>query len=281
MTAPMTITNCPTDPNLMAAFIDGRLDGDERRTVIEHMTTCAECRDVFMTANELAEQSGEVVPLRRRSWLVPAATLAAAAAIGAVVFLGPVAEWRRMRALVQAAGEVETRPVEGRFSVDMPHKNYVAYRGAGDAKSTKYRLLAAASDLAATAERNDSVGNLHRAGIAYLMLENTKEINYKKHGVDLLQRALLKQTSREAVEPAIAAATDADLLNDLAVGYHAMGAEERARLAAERAWTLEKSPATAWTRAVILRTDAAWNDYFVLDPGSPWRDEAVKRYTGN
>ena len=47
MTAPMIMTHCPTDPNLLAAFIDGRLDGEERRTVTEHMATCAECRDAL------------------------------------------------------------------------------------------------------------------------------------------------------------------------------------------------------------------------------------------
>ncbi len=82
--------NCPADETL-AAFIDGHLTGDARQQVLEHVSTCSECRDVFQTAHEIAEEAdheGKVVPIWR-SWLIPAATLAAAAAIAAAVFLGP------------------------------------------------------------------------------------------------------------------------------------------------------------------------------------------------
>lgn len=35
------------DPEVLAAFVDGRLRGDERRAVVEHLDRCPECYEVF------------------------------------------------------------------------------------------------------------------------------------------------------------------------------------------------------------------------------------------
>ena len=45
----MEHTGFPSDETL-AAFLDGRLDPETRRRVIEHMTTCDECYSVVAAA---------------------------------------------------------------------------------------------------------------------------------------------------------------------------------------------------------------------------------------
>ena len=77
----------PSDETL-AAFIDGRLDPEMRRRVVEHMATCPECYDVVLGANEMrsAQSAGSVVPFRRSRTAVIA--LAAAALV-----VYPHTEW--------------------------------------------------------------------------------------------------------------------------------------------------------------------------------------------
>ncbi len=50
MTAPETMS-CPSEETL-AEFIDGRLDPEARRSVVEHLAVCGECRDIVMAADE-------------------------------------------------------------------------------------------------------------------------------------------------------------------------------------------------------------------------------------
>src|SRR5258706_16081748 len=81
----MEHTGFPSDETL-AAFLDGRLDPDTRRRVVEHMTTCDECYSVVMGAGggiPFAIPTSVAAPTRgsaaRRNWLPH--TFAAAAII--------------------------------------------------------------------------------------------------------------------------------------------------------------------------------------------------------
>lgn len=77
------------DPEVLAAFIDGRLRGDERRAVVEHLDRCADCYEVFSETVRFQgdeEPRGQVVRPPRfvgRPWL----WVAAAAAVVFVAIL--------------------------------------------------------------------------------------------------------------------------------------------------------------------------------------------------
>ncbi len=279
MTAPMTMTNCPIDPNLLAAFVDGRLHGNERRTVIEHLASCAECSSVLLSASERDASELETARPHRPYW-VPAAVVAVAAVLAIALFLAPavtrLSHERRMKDLAAAVQELDERRLEARTTIDTVYRTHRSYRGGtGDASS--YAVFAAAIRLAEAAKQNPTVANLHGAGVAYLMLENTESHNYKKRGVELLEEAVRKETSLDDTEAAIGRTTNARLLNDLAAGYHAIGEHRRAIGAVTRAWTLERSPTTAWTRAVILQSSDAWREYLAIDDTPGWSDEARRR----
>lgn len=287
MTAPMTTTNCPIDPNLLAAFIDGRLDGDERRTVTEHMAGCAECRDVMMMAGEMPEEitadvtePTNVVPIRRRSW-VPAVAMAAIAAALAVVFLGPITDRimqpRRLRALSAATARLDERPIATRPSMDMPYNDFRVMRGTEE--DDESALIEPALPLLTAREKRPTVENLHAAGLALLLMKQGRA------AVAALEHALTskEEPSETEVAAALGASTDAHLLNDLAAAYYQTN-NKMAKTAIDRAWQLKQSPPIAWTRATILSTDAAWNDYLAIDSTSEWAAEARKNlttYTGN
>src|SRR5439155_22984947 len=85
--------------------------------------------------------------------------------------------------------------------------------------------------------------------------------------------------------PNIAAAVPlpahAQLTSDPAAAYIAYGRAENALAAAERAWSIKKTPEIAWNRAVAAQAlqhrDAAindWKDYLQLDSKSQWAIDA-------
>jgi hypothetical protein len=148
----------------IAAFLDGRLEGDEREHVVAHLAGCEDCYEIFSeTARFLLEEEGadavapepavEAAPpalsegarrvLRpghgrwRRAALVPAAVLAAAAALALVVwspaarFLGFGAEAPR-----SVADLADGLPVENAASTlagTWDQHGWPVMRGAGPA----------------------------------------------------------------------------------------------------------------------------------------------------
>lgn len=52
----MITQTCPSDEDL-AAFLDNRLTGDERKAVLEHLARCSECREVWTDISLFKEQS--------------------------------------------------------------------------------------------------------------------------------------------------------------------------------------------------------------------------------
>lgn len=98
------------DPEVLAAFIDGRLRGDERRAVVEHLDRCADCYEVF---SETVRFQGEDEPRGRgirpprfagRPWLWAAA--AAAVAFVAILAL-PILRMAPERPVVTSPDGVE------------------------------------------------------------------------------------------------------------------------------------------------------------------------------
>ncbi len=285
MSAPNAMTGCPGNETL-AAFIDGRLDPDARRAVIEHMAVCPDCRDILVAEGDLRDDA-DVAPdmepavsrSRARSWAVPlgvAATLVIALSL--TVFrdrffgLGT-------SDLVEASRGLTRRPVEARLSPNFEYKPPTPrMRGKPKSDADLHVELAAAEIKARVNPR--SARSLHAGGVAYLVTDDDSE------AVAMLERAALKQSGESSIDAAIVKLKDVDLLTDLAAAYIAAGkpADVSAAVkAAERAWALEKTPTTAWNRALALeradrRADSAsaWRTYLQMDPSSEWTAEAQR-----
>lgn len=265
MTAPdtKTMTNCP-DNERLAAFIDGRLRGEERTAVLAHIADCADCREIVMAADEIASgEAHEENVVRGRfkpRMIVPAA---AAAAIVAVLFLGPFRD-NDMEKMAKAAAKLDERVTVARFSADFPYRSQPTLRR-GEEGEPHYEVGKVAAEVAARAEKKQNAGNLHAAGVAYLLLGPT----YRDRAVKALEAANAKNPLNAAV------------LNDLSAAYIADGNYERALQTASESAALKKTEAAAWNRALSLRylgrTDqekAAWQHYLQLDPDSEWAKEA-------
>jgi anti-sigma factor RsiW len=77
------------DPNLIAAYFEGRLQGGEKDRFTEHLAACAECRATLALMAREAEALGTVGPgsfgrgiVSPRVWLPVAATLVVATVVG-------------------------------------------------------------------------------------------------------------------------------------------------------------------------------------------------------
>ncbi|MGB5160560.1 MAG: zf-HC2 domain-containing protein [Thermoanaerobaculia bacterium] len=95
-------TKCP-EIETIAALLDGRLKGDERGRVIEHLGQCDACYEVFTETRRFQEEETEkgkvlVHPATWRKW-IPAATAMAAAMLLMVL---AVPMWRAFQGGVSA-----------------------------------------------------------------------------------------------------------------------------------------------------------------------------------
>lgn len=277
MTAPELMPDCPTEETL-AAFADDQLTPEERQAVIEHLTICGDCRELVMLAADI-KASGElieapraatnVVPFRKRRPWLPAAGIAAAAAI--VAFIN-VAWTPEMDKLAKAAAELK-RPMEGRFaSAEFTYQEAEEVFRTGNTEDSSD-----GSDAGVLAVAADST-DPHVLGVAYLLMSDRKE------------RAKAIPTLKEAQARAKGDERDAVDL-DLSAALSRRGSPEDLKEAltlADNVWKRKRSPVAAWNRAVaieLLRQDddrpaiQAWKDYLTVDSSSKWADEAREKIT--
>jgi len=278
MTAPAIMTDHPTDETL-ASFADHRLDPKEREAVIKHVANCGECFSVVETAWDF--KAGET-SVRRFTPRLPTTLMAIAAAIAlALLALPAVREWiapPRMGEVIDGYKQFSKRPIESRLSGGFPHKEFTTPRGPGDEDSSldvddyaELRMEALENELA---EAN-SWKELRDLAAAQLLA------GHRDQAAQTLERSL-KAAGEEKPE----------LINDLAAAHL-----ERARFNrdpavaaaalkyAERAWALQKTPESAFNRALAYRTvgrekeeQRAWQDYLALDSSSPWAEEVRRDY---
>lgn len=290
MSADMNHETFPSDGTL-AAFIDGKLDPETRKRVLEHMSGCGECRDVVAMAGEFNEaQSGaNVVPMRSRRWMLPAAAAAIAAAI-VIALLTPIRTWlmpRQSAIASLAAVAPPRRTFEGRLA-DFPYRPIKErMRGAEDDNDLdRLPVEEAASRIRIATRDHATPDNVHALAIALLLLNDidgaTKQI----------QSALQAETGDADPQKAIGKSTDTRLLNDAAAIYAAQAERSdaaRDRLlafdAADRAHKLDPHSAeAAWNRALAIESlhltaqaIAAWQEYLAIDSASQWANEARSR----
>jgi tetratricopeptide (TPR) repeat protein len=274
-TTALTDMTHPPDQQL-AAFVDGKLDERNRRTIIEHLSQCDECYAVFQSASEFAEQEAAAEPARgtvvRPHFRRPAVAALLASAAALTVVFGPMLRGRYDESRLQdAAAQRDVRVVEGRLGGEPQYRRMKqTLRGDGDEAADENELLlqGRAYRLIEAAGKNPTATNLRRAGIAWLLLEK------RDQAIEELDRARR------------AGGDDVKLYTALAAAYQAKAratsdakAAAKAVEAAEKAWSLEQTPVTAWNRALALEeaaspnARAAWQDYLKLDSTSEWAKE--------
>lgn len=293
MTAPETMTmNCPTEETL-AAFVEGRLNASSRQIVIQHMSTCAECRSSAVACLDLAigaaaEESGSE-NVRRFPFRASIAAILAAAAV-LIIAIVPIIRRRSVDAptgtLIAATSELPTRKIDGWLSGGFRYKPYRGpKRGDRYVPPEEYSLEAAARGLIAEGAVNPTVDSLHASGVAHLLVEERDE------AVSTLEEAVRRSAGTDDLSEAIGNTKNAELLSDLSAAYFARGkakdiaADFTAALdAAERAWQLKQTPEIAWNRAIAasrlhLRDGAAraWDDFLRIARDPEWREEAARR----
>jgi len=226
----------------------------------------------------MGEVNGARVASTRKPGVLLALPLVAAAALF-VLWSRARVESNGMQAVVAASAALDYRPSLARLSGDFPYRKVKPrLRGGDDADPSP----GSASLWAVIGRLRQDGGERHALGVSYLLVGKPKEA-----------AATLEQTLRSATDhrgelvETIRRSHDAALLNDLAVTYLALDDPAMQPLALEavqRAWTIERTPAIAWTHAVVIdsyhiraRSIAAWRDYLALEPRSQWSDFAHQR----
>lgn len=295
MSTPMMMTNCPSEETL-AAFIDGRLDPESRRRVVEHMSSCADCYSVISAAWDSQAADPALVPAAtvvrgrfgaRAVWAPAAAALAAAAMVTFVFLYTPLHDRlfppkTGIEALVAATRGSKYRTIEGRLNGGFDyHPLKKPKRGPPPDEASEWRLKAAAGQIQMSEDR-PSAQSLHLVGVSHLLAGDTEK------AVDYLQRALYLETGTRDLPSAIRRSTNPTLLNDFAASLLARFSHNdnpieifRAGEAANRAWQLMQTSEIAWNRALCFEmlalpedAKAAWKEYLSMDPTSEWSIEA-------
>lgn len=204
--------------------------------------------------------------------------LAAAAVVAALWFRPPAAR-NGMQAVLDASMTLDYRPSLARLSADFPYRDVKpSLRGDAEAGS----VYGPASVWDVIKRLHEQSGDRHALGVSYLLVGRPKE------ALPPLEEALRSATKeRGELAEAIRRSHDAALLNDLAVTYVTMNDPALQPLsleAVQRSWALERTPAIAWTRAVVIDSYhvrecsiAAWRDYLALEPRSQWSPFARQR----
>jgi len=269
LTAQTEHSQFPTDETL-AAYIDGGLDEETRSRVVEHLADCAECFEAVQVSQEMAAAApaeGRVVQWPRNALV----GLAAAAAVGAVLFLTPLRDrvWPHDDIGALAAVAPPKRTYEGRLT-RFPHTEYKNMRGGSteepddsiDLDAPRFYLVA--GEVQKRAMERPDARTLHAEGISLLVLKKPKD------AVETLEKARQASSS-----------PDPQLLSDLAAAYLATGKYDDALRYANLAWGMAHTPEIAWNRALAeqdlnhhAEAIAAWNDYLNLDRSSAWVPDA-------
>jgi CHAT domain-containing protein len=289
----MEHTGFPSEETL-AAFIDGRLDDETRRRVVEHMAICTECYETFLGATEWGREGNESRfrsvrdsrPTWRR-WSITAAVAAAAiVAIWFAAFNPRLLSHDTSAALIAATNDLPYRPIDCRLNGDFRYKELEPVTRGKPREEPSLEILelqSVANSVARRARLDPSSENQIWNGIAALLAENYKDSQMALEGV------LRQQGGRNEIQEALGSCRDVNLLNGLAALYVARSSTHPAEAllaveAAERAWSISRTPETAWNRAVALEaihagkaSERAWLDYLRLDGGSAWSVEAMGR----
>jgi tetratricopeptide (TPR) repeat protein len=272
---------CP-DPELMAAYLDGRLTDRERAPVTDHLASCENCYLIFTESWRTHVEAEPVltpVARMRRRFVIPAAGVAVAAMLTLAVqpaALSSALAWLRpsnqadVAELVAAVGTQRT--LEPRLTGGFTYEPVKSPMRSGvsrlDASSPDVRIAVARIEKRMMQSRTPK--NLSAVGEAFLAIGDGEQAV-----------AVLEEATAIAPEP--------KALSDLAAAYLLRSAQRnrpddiaKAIAAANNAVKVDPSLAEAWfNRALALErgpssaeAQQAWDDYLRLDNSSGWADEA-------
>lgn len=157
-----TPTTCP-DPERLAEFIDGVLDGVQRDEMVAHLADCGECREVLAAATtfhqaELATEqtSGDVVEFKRaatsRRWIRLAASVLVAAVAGLFVISSWTDDPQSPLASTYFDGTVDSDVLLAVLGEQQANRNWPATRGSaggGASDATAFRIGVLLADVEA------------------------------------------------------------------------------------------------------------------------------------
>ncbi|HEX7153605.1 MAG TPA: CHAT domain-containing protein [Thermoanaerobaculia bacterium] len=273
------------EPETLAAFAEGRLDGAPRASVVEHLAGCRQCMgDVSLAmtaaeeeqrADERQEDRGRPVlrgPWYRKTWLYAAAAAIVIALL--VPFMRESSRRSPVESLVALAPR-SARAVEPRLSGGFAWAPYhgPARAGADGVDAKQLKLGGAAGELVERAERDRSPEAQHAAGVAMVLVDKPAE-------------ALAR------LETAARAGNDARIWSDLAAARYSAAVSlgrtsllSEALAATDAALRIDaKSAEALFNRALILEklglsdeARRAWERYLTVDATSEWAKEARAR----
>lgn len=287
MTAPMLMTQHPTE-ELLAAFVDDRLDTATRAPVIEHLSSCGECREIVLMSTEFQAESATVIRgnFGAGRWMASIGGLAAAAAIAVMVVQPSSLFGTDIDDLKAASQSLPKRQSEGRLAgfaysaePDSPKRGgndkSQVDKSEDDELAAKVKLWGFRADLA-----EEKSPDPHTVGVSMLLIAEDR--NGFSEAVAELKKA--HEQARGADRDTIAI----DLAAALIAKARWSGDEDyrNALRLSEDVLTRKRSPEALWNRAVAiqaLRSDKdqalrAWGDYLTVDtdPNSPWAKEAME-----
>src|SRR4051812_5636072 len=148
MTTTITTPPCP-DPELVGAFVEGRLGAAERAEIMRHLDQCQPCRSEVAALAAFAADGTTDRAMRSGWWLAAAASLVTVA--GAALFWRTTTNDhdRPVAPLVAAARPLGYRTVEARLSGGFAWAEFRgAVRSSTEASNTKrMKLTGAAADV--------------------------------------------------------------------------------------------------------------------------------------
>lgn len=280
MTAPMLMTQHPTE-ELLAAFVDDRLDTATRAPVIEHLTSCGECREIVLMSTEFQNEPVPVVHgnFGARRWMAAIGGLAAAAVIGLMV-VPPMFD-PGVDDLQAASRTLKTRPSDGRLAGFAYNAEPSTMRGGpteDDDFDAKAKLLRIRLDL-----EESRVPDPHTLGLTRLL---TAEKGAKDVSAAVTSMETAYGKARGENRDSIAIDLGAALIAYANWSNHADQNNARAlELSNDVLKRHPKRPEALWNRAIALgalnRTDEAkraWDEYLKVDsdPNSQWAEEAKR-----
>ncbi|MEA2571234.1 MAG: hypothetical protein QOI24_3235 [Acidobacteriota bacterium] len=258
------------EPEALAAFIEGELEGADLTSVTEHLSDCMECRALLRDATAFSREEVRAATPRKMSapwWLAAAASIVIVA--GAIWMIRLQAQHDPLQRLI-AAAPTERREMEVRLSGFAWAPLHVMRGGDEPADPEQMRLTGAAGEVLQEARESTSPESRHAAGVAQLLTEHREE-------------------AIRDLDAAAHASTDAHVWSDLAAAHYAAAIRDdsseqlkSALTAADKALALDHDlPEAAFNRALILErlglaqpAADAWKQYLTLDPKSQWADEA-------
>ncbi len=289
MTTPMLMTEHPTE-ELLAAFVDDRLDSATREPVTEHLTSCGECREIVLMSTEyqMDEETANVIRgnFGARRWMAAIGSLAAAAAIAVMVVQPSSLFGTNIDDLKAASQSLPKRQSEGRLAGFAYSAEPDSVTRGGNDKSqldksendelaAKAKLLGIRADLA-----DEKSPDPHVVGVSTLLIAEERD-GFSEAVADL-------KKAHEQVRGADRDTIAIDLAAALIAKARWSGDEDyrNALRLSEDVLTRKRSPEALWNRAVAIQALSdkdqalrAWDDYLTVDndPDSPWAKEAMKR----